>query len=122
VFYSSFAYDSIQHRIDLVTSHHIHLLPVALLSRSTNHIPIHLPHVSHSTHLLNLDIVQLVQVLPYLWLREGLICLEYQHVVVYFFARTVQDYFFLEKFVLRVLFWKIAVSRCLSICIDTSRP
>lgn len=92
-----------------MTRHHIYFLIVACDHRCSYWISLHNPHISNRVDLFNVDVIQLLKVLLDLWLRELLISLEGQYVVVDFFAGSVQDDLVLEKFVLRMLARESAV-------------
>ena len=105
-----------------MTGHHIYLLIVASDHRCSYWISLHNAHISNSVHLFNVDVIQFLKVLLDLWLRELLISLESQYIVVDFFAGPMKDDLMLEEFVLWMLARETAVLGNLGKRGNTSRP
>ena len=77
-------------------------------------ISIHFAHVSDCIHLVNINVIDLLNILLYFWLGKTLVDFEYQNIVIYFFPRSLQQDLMVDEAIVRLFFGEITVLRSLS--------
>lgn len=115
-------YNSVQNWINFMACNYVGLLKIAGHHWSTYGVSFDHTDISDCVHLFDVNIVQFLQILFNLRLRQLFIHLEDKHIVIHLLTWAMQDHFMLYKFVLRMLSWIVFIFRNLSLFISTSKP
>lgn len=102
--------NTIKNWIDFVICHHINLLEILCDAWSSHFVSFNNSHVSHSIHLLNINVIKFLQVLLNFRLCEFLIGFKSKYVVIDILSGAPQYNFFLKKFIFWMLSGEIFIS------------